>query len=731
MIGRSVGRYTITAKLGAGGMGEVFLAEDSKLDRQVALKFLPSSMWNEAEAQERLIREAKAASKLDHPNVVTIYGIEEHDGRPFIIMAHVRGVTLSEYCKSRVRSSDELIDLAIQIADGLQHAHEAGVIHRDLKPGNILVDERGRVRILDFGIARLRGATRLTQAGSTVGTLAYSPPELAQGKDAEITSDIFSLGVVMYEMLTGRLPFEGEHESAIIYSIVHEPPLPFRDSGASVPIKLQGVIMRCLEKQQGMRYPGCAALIRELKACKSEHVSSGSTGGAREKPSIAVLPFANMSADPENEYFADGLSEELMNVLARNPGLKVTGRTSSFSFKGKQEDLREIGLKLGVETLLEGSVRKSGTRVRITAQLVKASDGFHIWTDTYDRVLDDIFVVQDDIAKSVSEAMNVALLGSAAQKSKGNPETFALIVQAHHFMSQLTRDSLATAKTLFDRAIEIDPNDARAWAGLGRCLMAQAGYGYSTDEFASRTAREACERALQLDDTLPEANWAMGMICLFGDLDWERAGQFQRRAYELAPNDGRIIMGLVNFETFRGDFSRGPKLALEAVRLDPLNATTHMFAARTFWFSGDVNKAIELFRRAAQLSPGIASAQANLAAVLVTAGRFEEALVEAQKETPSGYRDTALAAVYAKLGRVEESDRALSDLLSKGEQWGCQIAAVYATRGDKDNAFRWLERALELHDSGLPSTKSVPLLRNLHDDPRWPAFLKKIGLKSL
>lgn len=731
MIGKAVSHYKITDKLGSGGMGDVYLAEDTRLDRSVALKFLPSSMWNEAEAQQRLIREAKSASKLDHPNIVTIYGIDEYEGRPFMAMAYVRGTTMDDYCQSHGPSTDELIDLFVQIADGLQHAHESGIIHRDLKPGNILIDDRGRPRILDFGIARMRGATRLTQAGSTIGTLAYSPPELAQGKDAEVTSDIFSLGVVMYQMLTGRLPFEGEHEAALIYSIVHEPPLPFRDSGASVPVKLQSVIMRCLEKQPTKRFPNCTALVNELKSCRSGQVSSGSGEGVPAKPSIAVLPFANMSADPENEYFSDGLSEELMNVLARNPGLKVTGRTSSFSFKGKQEDLREIGQKLGVETLLEGSVRKSGNRVRITAQLVKASDGFHLWTETYDRVLDDIFVVQDDIAKSVSEAMKVALLGSAAQKSKGNPETFALNVQAHHFMSQLTKESLATAKTLFDRAIEIDPNDARAWAGLGRCLMAQAGYGYSTDEFASRNAREACERALQLDDTLPEANWAMGMICLFGDLDWERAGQFQRRAYELAPNDGRIIMGLVNFETFRGDFSRGPKLALEAVRLDPLNATTHMFAARTFWFSGDVNKAIELFRRAAQLSPGIASAQANLAGVLVTAGRFEEALVEAQKETPSGYRDTALAAVYAKLGRAEESDRALADLLSKGEQWGFQIAAVYATRGDKDNAFRWLERALELHDSGLPSTKSVPLLRNLHDDPRWPAFLKKIGLKSL
>lgn len=730
MIGQSIGRYRITAKLGSGGMGEVYLAEDTRLDRTVALKFLPSAMWNEGEAQQRLIREAKAASKLDHTNIVTIYGIEEFEGKPFIVMAHVRGVTLDEYCTSRQRSADDLVDLAIQIADGLEHAHDAGVVHRDLKPGNILVDDRARVRILDFGIARLRGTTRLTQAGSTIGTLAYSPPELAQGKDAETTSDIFSLGVVMYQMLTGRLPFEGDHEAALIYAIVHEPPLPFRDSGASVPIKLQGVIMRCLEKQPTKRFPNCAALVKDLRSCKSGSVSSSSGDGAEVKPTIAVLPFANMSADPENEFFADGLSEELMNVLARNPGLKVTGRTSSFSFKGKQEDLREIGLKLGVETLLEGSVRKSGNRVRITAQLVKASDGFHLWTETYDRVLDDIFVVQDDIAKSVATAMNVALLGNSAPRAHVNAESFNLVIQANHFVTRITRESLETAKSLYDRALEIDPNDARTWAGLARCLTLQVGYGFVDHERGIRSAREAAERAIKLDDTSAEAHWAMGWIRLFADLDWKQAGEFYRRAYELAPNDSRVVMALANYESYKGDFSRAPKLALEAVKLDPLNASTHMFAGRTLWWSGDTDRAIELFRSALKLSPGIASGQASLAGILSSAGRLDEALVEAQKEQPSGYRDTALACVYALMGRDQEADQALASLLARGEQWAFQVAAVYVVRGDEDEAFGWLNRALQLRDSGLPSAKSQPFFRSLHSDPRWPAFLKKIGLDA-
>lgn len=728
MIGQSIGRYKITAKLGAGGMGEVYLAEDTKLDRRVALKFLPSAMWNEAEAQQRLIREAKAASQLDHPNIVTIYGIEEFEGRPFIVMAHVRGATLNEYCTSTQRTTDDLIDLAIQIADGLQHAHEAGVIHRDLKPSNILVDDRGRVRVLDFGIARLRGTSRLTQAGSTVGTLAYSPPELAQGKDAEPTSDIYSLGVVMYQMLTGQLPFDADHEAALLYCILHEPPKPLSDSKSDVPAGLQGIVLRCLEKKPEKRFPNCNELIKELRRCRTGHVSEPMPGAGPEKPSIAVLPFANMSADPENEYFSDGLAEELLNVLARNPGLKVTGRTSSFAFKGKHEDLRDIGQKLGVETLLEGSVRKAGNRVRITTQLVKVADGFHLWSETYDRVLDDIFAVQDDIAQSVSAAMNVTLLGKTTPRVHGNAESFSLLLQANHFSSRMTRESLETAKTLYEHVLEIDPNDARAWAGLARCLMTQSGYGFRGNDYGDRAATEACLRALALDDSIAEAHYTMGWLCLVSELDWKKSGESFRRAFELAPNDGRMMMGVANYESFCGDFSRALQLADDAIKLDPLNASTHVFGARTFWRSGDTRKAGELYRKALQLSPGIASAQASLSGTLAMEGRLDEALSEAIKEAPSGYRSTALSIIYHMMGRREESDQSLASLIATGVEWGFQIAVVHAVRGESDQAFEWLERSLELRDPGIPSTKAQLFLANLHSDPRWPTFLRKIGL---
>lgn len=728
MIGQDIGRYKITARLGAGGMGEVFLAEDTKLGRNVALKFLPSSMWNEAEAQQRLIREAKSASQLDHPNIVTIHGIEEFEGRPFIVMAHVRGVTLNEYCTSQARTTDELIDLAIQIADGLQHAHEAGVIHRDLKPGNILVDDRGRVRILDFGIARLRGTTRLTQVGSTIGTLAYSPPELAQGKDAEPTSDIYSLGVVMYQMLTGRLPFDADHEAALLYSILHEPPLAFAGSSPNVPVKLQSITLRCLEKQPEKRYASCVELAEELKRCKMSTSSSGASASVATKPSIAVLPFTNMSADPENEYFSDGLSEELMNVLAKNTGLKVTGRTSSFAFKGKHEDLREIGQKLGVETLLEGSVRKAGNRVRITTQLVKVSDGFHLWSETYDRVLDDIFAVQDDIAKAVALAMNVALLGQEAPQTHVNGESYNLILQAKFFASRITKDGLEKAKQLYQQAIEIDPKAARAWAGLSRVAATQAGYGYADVEVAMGEGKAAGLKALALDETLAEAFDVMGWISMAYEHAWVAAGKYFRRAYELEPGNGVVLSGLASYEAYCGDVRVALKLSETAIKLDPLAPEIYHFGAKIQYAAGNLTKAIEYSKRSLELSPGMTSTHAVIAVLLTLSGRTTEALPHLELEAQSGYQYWAKAIVYHALGRQEESDKAMKALLGYGEEWAVQFAGAHSMRGEIDEAFAALESARKHHDSGLSLVKIHPTTKNLRNDPRWQPFLKEIGL---
>ena len=727
MIGKVISHYTITGKLGQGGMGEVYLARDTKLDRSVALKFLPQALWNEAEAQQRLIREAQAASKLDHPNIVTIYGIEESEGRPFIHMAHVQGVMLNEYCTAKRRAMGELIDLALQMADGLQHAHEAGVVHRDLKPSNILVDDRGRVRILDFGIASLKGASRLTQTGMTVGTLTYTAPEIIKGQEAGPASDIYSLGVVLYQMLSGKLPFEADHDAALLYSILNDVPKPLSAHGADVPAGLQRIISRCLEKLPEHRYANCAALTDDLK--RARPADTGATGSAAEKPSIAVLPFNNKSADPENEYFSDGLTEELLNVLARIPDLKVTGRTSSFAFKGRHEDLREIGQKLGVGTLLEGSVRKAGNRVRITAQLIKVADGFHLWSETYDRVLDDIFAVQDDIARAVSSAMHVTLLGKPAA-AQGSAEGYALILQGNHFVLQNTEPALARAEQLYRQVIDQGPGDARAWSGLARVYAYQAFYGHADVGESRRRARAAAERAVALDDGLADAHEMMGMILASLEFRWEEAMEELRRARMLAPGASSPMLTTAIYEAAFGRLEESLPLVRRAQEIDPLNPSVHMHCGRIYGWVPDLRAARDAYTRAMELSPGMASVNANLGLNLLWSGARDEALAQIQREPSAGYREYALAIAYATLGRHAESDAALARLLAEGEQWAYQFATAYAVRGETDRAFHWLERAYELHDSGVVLTKMNPLFASLHPDPRWPRILEKLGLPA-
>ena len=723
MIGSSISHYKVLEKLGQGGMGEVFLAEDTTLDRQVALKFLPAALWHEAEARERLIREAKAASKLDHPNVVTIYGIEETDGRPFIAMARVKGTALDEYCRSQSPSLEQKLNLAIQMADGIVHAHAAGVVHRDLKPSNILVDESGRARILDFGVASVRGASRLTKTGTTVGTLLYAPPEVVRGEQAGPASDIYSLGVVLYEMLSGHLPHEADHEAAILYAILHATPRPPSSHGASVPSALEAVIMKALDKQPGQRFRDAAELLAELERC-----AAATPRPTDDKPTLAVLPFANMSTDAENEYFADGLTEELLNVLAKNPGLMITGRTSSFAFKGKNVDIREIGQQLGVSTVLEGSVRRSGDRVRITAQLVTTSDGFHMWSETYDRVIDDIFAVQDEIAGAVAQELHVALLGgTGTAAAQGDGETFELMLQAHREMGKASEESLLNARKLIDAVLTKSPNNAKAWAGLARIYVGQAGTGVIGLSQGYRDAREAVERAIGLDPSLPEALETLGWLASMFDYQYQEGLEYMQRAVSAAPSNGLLHASLATHEALLGRFDEARSSMESSLQLDPLNAQVHHFAGRIAWVMEDYEAALRYFQRSLELSPDLTTGHANSGMLMAILGRPDEGLAEARREASGGYRYYALGCIYALRGDHEACLEAMEALQAEGDEWAVQLAAVQALHGDIDDAFKTLNTAFFLRDSGIPVIKVSPLYRNLRDDPRWPALLRRAG----
>lgn len=727
--GTMVSHYRIVEKVGAGGMGEVYLADDTKLDRRVALKFLPGHIAHDADVRARFTREAQSAAKLDHPNIITIHEVSEFEKRPFFAMQYVDGKSVLHYCRNEKLSIAKVIELVTQIAEGLAKAHSAGVTHRDIKSANIIVDKEFRAKILDFGLAAVKGGEMITKTGSTLGTVAYMSPEQAQGHDIDNCSDLFSLGIVLYELLTGQTPFKRNNDAATLHAIVHDEPKHLAEYNPSVPAELQRIVSKCLAKDPQERYQSAVDLSNDLRKVTKTIANENDDAEISKQPSIAVLPFTNMSADKENEYFSDGLTEELLNVLAKNPGLKVTGRTSSFAFKNKQEDLRSIGQKLGVGTLLEGSVRKAGNRVRITAQLVKTSDGFHLWSETYDRVIDDIFAVQDDIAKSVAEAMHVTLLGKHEKTKAVNPESYALLLQGNQAMLEWNKESAQKAIELYKEAIELDKDNARAWAGLARVYTQQACYGLDDSETAYRNAKEAIVKALKLDDKLADAHEVMGLIKGALEFHFEEGGLEYRKAYELAPNNSRMVSSLALYYGIMGEYKEALRLSKLSVELDPLNPESHINLGRVLFWSGQYPESRLQYQKGLEFIPDAVSINGLIGWTYLLEGKLEEALEATQKEKGEGYRNCGLAMLYHALGKKKESDECLNSLLelSDRKSWAYQLALVYAYRDEKDKAFEWLEVARNSRDAGLPLAKIAVFFENLHSDPRWESFLKKAG----
>jgi len=721
-------------------MGEVYRARDTRLGRDVAVKVLPDAVARDPDRLARFDREARTVAGLNHPNIVVLYSIEEEAGIHFITMELVEGESLDRQVVPKGLSLSRVLELSIPLADALVAAHERDVVHRDLKPANVMVTRDGRVKVLDFGLAKLTlpaeelGGTLaptmespISAAGQVVGTVPYMAPEQVRGAAADARTDLFAIGIIMYELASGRRPFSGHTFADVSSAILRDAPEPLAGIRADLPKELGRIVDRCLEKDPGARFQTALDLRNELWELKRT-LERTRPQPANETPSIAVLPFVNMSRDEENEYFSDGLSEELLNVLAKIPDLKVTGRTSSFAFKGKREDLREIGQKLGVNTLLEGSVRKSGNRVRITAQLVKTADGFHLWSETYDRVLDDIFAVQDDIARSVSAALHVTLMGKPAAKAKANAESYPLVLQGNHFVQQNTGPTLARAVALYREALDKNPDDAMAWAGMAKAYTFQAFYGFRGVNESHKNAREAAERALALDPKLADAYEVMGMILASLEFRWKEAMEAIRKARTLAPGASGPMVTMSAYQGAFGRIDEALPLARRAQEIDPLNPNVHSNRGRVEAWASNPEAACEAYRRTLELSPGMASVHSSLGLLYLQRGMRDEAIAEIRQEVSSGYREYALAIAYHELGMREESDAALSRLLTESEQWGYQFAAAHARRGETDKAFHWLERSFELHDSGIVLSKMTWALRSLHSDPRWPRFLEKIGL---
>ncbi|MGQ0721376.1 MAG: protein kinase domain-containing protein [Candidatus Eiseniibacteriota bacterium] len=763
--GTRLGRYEIVAPIGAGGMGEVYRARDARLDRYVALKALPDEVALQPERIARFEREAKVVAALSHPNIVVLHSIEEEGGVRFLTMELVEGTSLDRLITPGGLPLRQVLDIAVPLADAMAAAHERFVVHRDLKPANVMLTREGRVKVLDFGLAKLDAVETASvetyaatvapasAAGSLVGTVPYMAPEQLRGESADARTDIFALGILLYELLTGRRPFGGATSAEVSSAILRDPPAPWPSGRPDRPPDLERIVGRCLEKDPNRRIQTARDVRNELEEVQRAVESGGrpsSTAGAvapsaRDVPSIAVLPFVNRSRSEDDEYFADGLADELINMLVKIPGLRVAARSSSFQFKERGEDAATIGRKLNVATLLEGSVRKAGNRVRIAVQVVKVADGFHLWSETYDRTLEDIFAVQDDIALAVVKELRTTLLGeepdskasgqakaevAAAAKGRGaNAEAHRLFLQGRYFVNRATAEEVAKGVELLRQAIAADPGHALAWANLSWALSFQSGFGFAAAEEGMRAARDAARRALELEPDLAEGHWALGLVQHWYEWDWKGAEASYRQALELAPGSADVLRGAGLLAMGLGRLEEGLVLCRRAVEQDPLSVQGLAFFGRVCLLRGLLAEGESAFRRALEISPEGVGQRALLAWALDEQGRHDEALAEALREGADWSRLCTLAILHHKAGRAAESDSALRELAAKrAADAAYQVAEVHAVRGESDSAFEWLERAYAQRDSGVAMAMTDPFLRALHGDPRWMTFLRKMGL---
>jgi serine/threonine protein kinase/TolB-like protein/Flp pilus assembly protein TadD len=788
-------------------MGVVYEAEDLELGRRVAVKFLPEATEYRPEAIERFKREARAASALNHPHICTIHDYGTHEGRPFLVMERLSGVTLKHALAERFLPIEQVIDLGEQIADALDAAHREGIVHRDLKPANLFITERGDAKVLDFGLAKLGASDSgeeaiadaetinrddLTQAGTTIGTVAYMSPEQARGEAVDARSDLFSLGVVLHEMATRRLPWQGKSKAELFASILRSQAEAPSRLNRDVPPRLDEIVLKALEKDPSLRYQTAAELRGDLRRLRRDAggmmsgVSASATSAiwrtssspaiesrsrrwlwigaaavaafalgaglfvstreaavpepiapatptvpaaaVERERSIAVMPFVNMSPDKDQDFFADGISEELLNLLAKIPQLRVISRTSAFSYKGREVKLAQVAEELKVAHILEGSVRKSGNRVRITAQLIEARTDRHIWSQTWDRDLTDIFAVQDEIAAAVVQQLEITLLNEAPKAKAADPKAFALFLQARALNRQHTIDGYAQAVDLYGQALKLDPDYAPAMQGLAQCTMNQIDNGVRTSEEGHRLARELVQRALAIDPNYAPAHVSLGWISMYADNDIESAAEHFERALQLAPNDSSVLNGAAVLLSNLGRTREAIDVGLHGISRDPVAAATRSNLGYYYLMAGRWDECIDSYRKGLEFSPGASGPHWYIGLALLWKGDPKGALDEFLLDPSPERRLLGRAAALHALGRAAESDAALSEMIEKhGDRRKFEIAGVLSIRNESDRAFEWLGKAIADRNTALCEIAYEPMFANLRKDPRWLPMLTKIG----
>jgi serine/threonine-protein kinase len=744
-VGRAIGRYQILEKIGAGGMGLVFRARDTHLGRTVALKVLPSGLTADKDLRARFVREAKAASALNHLNIITIYDIGEADGVEFIAMEFVQGQTLRDILAGQKLALSEALDYSIQIVQALHAAHSAGIIHRDIKPANIMIVETPtgprKAKLLDFGLAKLiephrqgDAAEAETMKGVVLGTAAYMSPEQAEGKLIDARSDIFSLGAVLYEMASGKRPFQGKSTFAVLHAVLHDEPAPL----TGIPAELHSVLLRCLRKDPGLRFQTAGDLELALEACRPLSVAAS----GHPAKSIAVLPFANASGDKDNDYFSDGLAEEMINSLTKLQGLQVTARTSAFALRYKDLDIREIGSKLNVEYILQGSVRRAGNRMRVTAQLVNVETGYHLWSERYDREMTDVFAIQDEISQAIVETLRLRLIKGPLQASRhpANFEAYSLYLKGRHFQEKRTPEGYAKAKACFDQALALDSKYALALLGLAEFYWLNAFYGFQYPKEALLRSKEATLRALEIDNSLPEAHAILGALLGMADCDWAAAEESFQRALELDPNSSYALFRYANFYLRpNGRVEEAIKLLERALEIDPLSVVTLWAVAYYHYSSKQYDRAIKHLLAVIDLEPSFYLAYCVMGLDYAQLGMEESSIAALEKAgelVPSNPFTTGLLA-YAKgkAGKTEESLKLIEKLQIQMERTYVPAKSfmfAYAGVEDWSAVLDWAEKSVDDRDPmSIMNLLMEPTLDPVRSNPRYAAIFRKMNLYSV
>ncbi len=781
------GRYEIIEELGKGGMGKVYRVEDKKIKEEVALKLIKPEIASDKKTIARFSNELKFARKIRHENVCQMYDLNEEEGTHYLTMEYVSGEDL----KSFIRRVGQLpvgkaISIAKQTCEGLSEAHRLGVVHRDLKPSNIMIDKEGNARIMDFGIARSLKSKGITGAGVMVGTPEYMSPEQAEVKEVDQRSDIYSLGVILYEMVTGRVPFEGETPLGIAMKHKSETPKDPREINAQIPEDFSQLIMKCMEKDKEIRHQSAGEVRSELENIEKDIPSTERVVPKRKpitskeitvtfrlkkllipalvivvlaiitvtvwqllpkkeavltgpgKTSVAVLPFVDLSPGKDQGYLCDGIAETLINSLSNIKDLQVPARTSAFSFKDKEQDVREIGKKLNVEAVLEGSVQKADNRIRITAQLINVKDGYHLWSERFDRELEDVFAIQDEISLAIVNKLKLKLLGDEKEKLikryTENVEAYNLYLKGLYFRRKLSESDIQRAIEYFDRVIEKDPDNALAYAGLAYSHMTLSFYSPISSQEVYPKAKQAALKALELDDQVAEAHEALAVVSNYFEWNLEIARREIEQAIELNPGYAWAYFHLGNIFVYQARYDEAIKVTEKGLAFDPLNVAFNRNLGIIYIRSKQFDMGITILKRSIEMDPAFPAIHFHLGLAFMQKSMYEEALAEMQEEKgyPKSIIDTYTGVVYALMGNKNKARLILSKYSETSSEefvspYG--LAMLCFALDENDRGFQLLEEAYAERDIWMIYIKADALVDSVRGDPRFNAMLKRMNFE--